>query len=264
MLNRRLILCALFGALTVLPTAVLAQQSIVTNASRERAREPYETGLAHLRNEALESAVKSFQEAVALDGTFDMAYYMLGRTHMALRNYVSAVQALQKCRDLYQADSTRQFTNKQERQRVLRDRIRDIDQLIEDTRSAASLPTNVTRRFQLLEQARQYEERKRQLQDLERNDTLQSTNPVPAYVSLALGSAYFRSGKLQDAEQAYLATVAVDPKVGEAHNNLAVVYMETGRFDQAEKAVQAAEKSGLKVQQALKDEIRKRKKAGSN
>jgi Flp pilus assembly protein TadD len=86
---------------------------------------------------------------------------------------------------------------------------------------------------------------------------------VPAYVSLALGSAYFRSGKLPEAEQAYLATVAADSKVGEAHNNLAVVYMETGRYDQAEKAVKAAEKAGLKVPQALKDEIQKRKKVGS-
>jgi tetratricopeptide (TPR) repeat protein len=115
--------------------------------------------------------------------------------------------------------------------------------------------------FQVLEEIRQLQERKRQIEDADRE--IPADKAVPAYVSLALGSAYFRSGKLKDAEQAYLATVAADDKVGEAHNNLAVVYMETGRYDHAEKAVKAAEKTGLKVQKALKDEIQKRKQAGS-
>jgi tetratricopeptide (TPR) repeat protein len=265
MLIHRFFSCALLLALfAVTPHLVSAQrQASVIDTARARARAPYETGLAQLRAEAYDAALKSFQQAIDLDATFDLAYYMLGRTHMALRNYVAATVALSKCRDLYQADSTRQFTTKSERQQVLRDHIRDVEQLIDETKKAADDPRNANYRFTYLENIRQYEERKRQLQDQERNDSLQGTNPVPAYVSLALGSAYFRSGKMQDAEQAYLATVAADPKVGEAHNNLAVVYMETGRFDQAEKAVKAAEKSGLKVQKALKDEIEKRKKAGS-
>jgi tetratricopeptide (TPR) repeat protein len=263
MLIYRLLPCALLVALVVpAPLSAQRQQSVI-NTERERAKVPYEEGLAQIRAEKYDEAVRSFQRAIELDSTFDMAYYMLGRTHMALRSYVAATIALTKCRDLYQADSTRQFADKSERQRILRDRIRDVDQLIDETKKALDNPANAQFRNTYLENIRQYEERKRQLQDQERNDSMQGINAVPAYVSLALGSAYFRSGKLQDAEQAYLATVATDPKVGEAHNNLAVVYMETGRFDQAEKSVKAAEKAGLKVQQALKDEIQKRKKAGS-
>ena len=263
MLIRRLIPYALLVALFA-PAHLSAQrQQSVIDTARERAKVPYEAGLGQIRAEKYEEAIKSFQQAIELDGTFDMAYYMLGRTQMVVRNYVAATIALSKCRELYQADSTRQFTTKQERQRVLREHIDDVELLITETRKAADDPRNANYRFTYLEQIRQYEERKRQLQDQERSESLQSTNPVPAYVSLALGSAYFRSGKLQDAEQAYLATVGTDPKVGEAHNNLAVVYMETGRFEQAEKAVKAAEKTGLKVQQALKEEIQKRKRSGS-
>jgi hypothetical protein len=44
---------------------------------------------------------------------------------------------------------------------------------------------------------------------------------------------------------------------------LAVIYMQTGRLEQAEKSVNAAERSGLRVAPALKDEIRKRKKGGT-
>jgi Flp pilus assembly protein TadD len=63
-------------------------------------------------------------------------------------------------------------------------------------------------------------------------------------------------GRMPDAERAYKATVEVDPKSGEAHNNLAVVYLTTGRIEDAERAVQAAEKAGFKVNQGLKDDIR--------
>ena len=52
-------------------------------------------------------------------------------------------------------------------------------------------------------------------------------------------------------------------RAGEAHNNLAVVYLETGRYDEADKAVKAAEKVGFRVNPMLKEDIAK-KKAGSN
>jgi Flp pilus assembly protein TadD len=86
---------------------------------------------------------------------------------------------------------------------------------------------------------------------------------VPSFVSMALGSAFFRLGRLADAEREYKATIEADPKTGEAHSNLAVVYLQTGRFDDAEKAVKAAEKTGFKVNPMLKDDIKAKKKAGT-
>jgi tetratricopeptide (TPR) repeat protein len=254
MSTRRFLPCAMaLVLLNAFPAFAQRQQSQFFDVARERATVPYDAGMAHLRNEAFDAAIQSFQEAIDLDASFDMAYYMLGRTHMAIRNYVAAAVALAKCRDVHLAESSRQFVNKQEQQRYRRDRVNGISARISALKAG---PQN----FQVLEEIRQLEERKRQIEDADREIT--PDRAVPAYVSLALGSAYFRSGKLQDAERAYLATVAADPKVAEAHNNLAVVYMETGRYEQAEKAVKAAEKAGLRVN-ALKDEIQKRKKTGS-
>ena len=49
----------------------------------------------------------------------------------------------------------------------------------------------------------------------------------------------------------------------EAYSNLAVVYLQTGRFDEAERAVKSAEKVGFKVNPMLKEDIAAKKKAGS-
>jgi len=240
--------------LTGAPVAAQRQQSLQVDAGRERARPAYTAGMGHLRVEAFDAAAKAFQEAIELDPTFDMAYYMLGRTHMMTKSYASAIVALAKCRDLHLAESSTQLLTKQEVQQNRRERIGEINDRISALQMA---PQNQ----QVRNEIRMLEERKRQIEDAERQ--LTPERAVPAFVSLSLGSAYFRAGKLAEAEQAYLATLAADPKVGEAHSNLAVVYMETGRYNEAERALKEAEKTGFKVQPALKEEIAKRKRAGS-
>jgi len=75
---------------------------------------------------------------------------------------------------------------------------------------------------------------------------------------LSLGSAYFRSGKLADAETQYKEAIASDPRSGEAHSNLAVVYLETERFAEALAEINAAKKTGFKVNPELEKAIRER------
>jgi Tfp pilus assembly protein PilF len=85
---------------------------------------------------------------------------------------------------------------------------------------------------------------------------------TPSEVSLAIGSAYFRAGDAAEAETSYLAAINVNPRMGEAHNNLAVIYMINGRLDEAEKEVRLAEQAGFKVNPMLKEDLKKRR-AGS-
>ena len=223
--------------------------------SRERAQPSYDAGLAHMQNESFEAAVDSFRGAIIIDPSFEMAHYMLGRVQLMLRQYASATNSLVKARDLFAAQANEHFDTKADLQRHRRERINEM------TNEIARLQQARQQTPQVQEQIRQYTERRRQIQDADRESGLTPQQAVPAFVSLSLGSAYFRSGKLGDAEQAYLAAIAADSKMGEAHNNLAVVYMETGRLDQAEKSLKAAEKSGMRVSPALKDEIAKRRKS---
>lgn len=78
---------------------------------------------------------------------------------------------------------------------------------------------------------------------------------VPAEVSLALGSAYFRNGQLPDAEREWKAAIAVDPGMGAAHNNLAALYAMTGRQDEAREQIRAAERAGYTVHAQLMQEV---------
>jgi tetratricopeptide (TPR) repeat protein len=245
----------LASALVAAVTAGLAAQDITQEAIRQRALIPYRLGFDHMSNEAFDEAAREFQQATKTDPTFEMAHYMLGRANLARKRYVEAVAALNDARRLYRLQSGRQFSSAQDAQRFRRDTITEIDEYIRQLQ-------NRRQTSQTIEQIRQLNERRRQLQNaVSRGNNMTLEIAVPSYVSLSLGSAYFRMGNLAEAEQAYLEAIQADPKTGEAHNNLAVVYFETGRYAEADRALRAAEKAGIRVHPDLKKQIAARVKS---
>ena len=237
-------------AVMLLAPAVPAQ----TQADRERARIQNKLAWEDMRAEQWERAIKSFQAAIAIDPSFEIPYYGLGRAHMAMKNFQFAIDSYEKCRDLFRAQAGRQFTNVQEAQRYRRDRITEIDEQVRQVQSMRPSAQQSDMLRQLQDQRRDIEE------SLTRGNDATLASTVPAYVSLALGSAYFRAGRLSDAEREYKATVESDRKSGEAHSNLAVVYLETERFDLALSSIQAAKKTGFKVNPELERAIRSKVK----
>jgi hypothetical protein len=70
------------------------------------------------------------------------------------------------------------------------------------------------------------------------------------------GARTFAPSNGPSAEREYKAANAVDPKSGKAFNNLAVVYLQTGRARETDEAVRSAEKAGYKVHPQLKADIK--------
>jgi tetratricopeptide (TPR) repeat protein len=178
-----------------------------------------------------------------------MAHYGLGQVYMGTRRFPAAVKAFLACREAFVANSALLLTRDLAAQRQLDDQIRILEDektLMATGRVKSMLsggPAELDRRITDL--------RSRRFRDAK-------VLPVtPAWISLALGSAYFRSGSMTDAEREYRETLKADPKIGEANNNLAVVYLETGRFSEADAAIKAAEKSGFRVNPQLKEDVKK-------
>ena len=67
---------------------------------RDRARIENRLGWDQMKAESWEAAARSFQRAIDIDEEFEMPYYGLGRSNMAMKKYISAIAAYAKCRDL--------------------------------------------------------------------------------------------------------------------------------------------------------------------
>jgi tetratricopeptide (TPR) repeat protein len=225
-------------------------QQQTAERQRERARQSYRAGWDHMRTESWQEAAKSFQLAIDTFSDYEDAYYGLGLANMKLKKYAEAIAAYTRCKDLYTALAGREFTNRQDAQRYRQDRLTQLD---EDIRQSQSGPQSLGSQ----ERTRQLQEQRRQVQEYaQRGNNLAVGNTVPAFVHVALGSAYFRTEQWEYAEREYKAAIAVDPKSGEAHNNLAVVYLQTGRYKEADDEVRAAERAGFKVHPQLKQDIK--------
>ncbi len=239
----RRITLALVAVVFVLASGLGAQQ-LADAQSRREAIMLYRTGMEFFTAEKFELAAEEFTKATHKDPLFTLAHYQAGQSYMNLKRYASAIQAFQRCieasRALYGLAETNRFAVEKARD----DEIREMRETINKLQQSGH-PLLATRAEQ-------------HMIDLEKQRTsLSGGFHPPAEALLSLGSAHFRSGDREAAETEWKAALQVNPKLGEASNNLAVVYLESGRYPEAEAAIKAAEKSGFRVNPQLKQDLKK-------
>lgn len=239
----RAVTVVLLCCATALP--VIAQRPI--DSAGRQAFQHYRNGQELLQDEQFEKAVTEFRAAIELDPLLTLAHYGLGQSFMALKRYASAVIAFTGCRDAYERIFALRQLDSVASDRRIDDELREL----RDTVSAAR-----GGRFKMQGVETQITRLEARIDDLERmRNAAVGRFFVPAELSLALGSARFRSGQLVEAEQDWLAAVAVNPRFGEAHNNLAALYLMSQRKKEAADAVRAAERARFRVNPQLKSDI---------
>ena len=197
-----------------------------------------------MSSERFDKAVEAFTSATEKDPLMILAHYQRGQAHMALKQFGSALQSYRSCIEAMQTLHGLAQSNKFEVDRQRQETIRELrTELSSTTQKIDNLKrTMLEQRIHDLEQER-----------TNYNDAFRA----PAFVLLAMGSAHFRNGERDAAEAEWKAAVNADPKLGEAHNNLAVIYMMKGQKAEAENSVKLAEKAGFKVNPQLKTDIKK-------
>jgi len=220
-----------------------ATAQIVDDTKQQEALREYRAGLEFMSAEQFERAEPHFREAIRLNPLLTLAHYELGRTYMALQRYASAIQAYVGCRDAYERiaglEQTEAVGVDRMREREIQE-LRDSISILKSGRVTSAGNSSVDHTIT------QIESRISQL-EMQRQRDVTGDVKVPAEVVMALGSAYLRNGSVEDAEREYLAAVELNDRFGEAHNNLAVIYMMTRRYEQALASARKAERNGFHV-----------------
>lgn len=239
--------------------ALLASSSL--HAQRRFIESPaaplYREGMKLLADEHWAEAAGLFERSIDLDAQYALAFYGLGRARIGQKQYVAAVSALERCAALYRDFAAGSTTQKMSLSQRRQDQILE---LRDHLRMLQSGPQTIARQAE----AERILELIRDLERAMHEGITDISVRVPAFVSLSLGSAHFRRGAMGEAEREYRNAIKANPKMGEAHNNLAVVLLLTGRPEEAEKRVKEAEKRGFRVPSAVKDDIKRAKAAAQS
>jgi len=220
---------------------------------RTEAQVHFRKGDDAFQAERFEEAEREFRTAIGLDPLLTLAHYRLGQAFMSERRYPDAIQAFEGCRHAFLEiariglqDAGELDRRRTEEIAALRD---SIAMLQRNDRLAAQNQNNI----------RRMEDRVRDLERVRQSGD--AGVAVPAEVPFSLGSAHFRAGSLPEAEHEYLEALKINPGLGEAHSNLAVVYLMTNRIEDAWRQLKAAEKAGVAVHPGLKKDIESRRSA---
>jgi protein O-GlcNAc transferase len=216
----------------------------------QRAKQHDTSGWKALEGGHADTALAEFQAALQINPEYADALHGLGKANMALQRYPDAVSALERCRQSYlhggSADAERRMIETSARQT-------QIDKLKQELARAQQNPDQTIGSNNYQANLRQ------QIHDLESvrdpGPVVAEEGSVPAFISLALGSAYFRVDRLPDAEHMFRDALAADPKFGEAHSNLALVCLLTGRAKEADEHIRLAEEAKFKVNPELKRRV---------
>jgi len=228
--------------------AVPARAQTADQVHRAEAIRLFRVGQELLQGEQFERAIEAFSDAVKNDELLSIAHYGIGQANMNLRRYASAAKGYLACIEAMRKLHDLQVTDKFAADKRREEEISELKTVLNgSTRNSSILAVT------------QFEQRLRDLEDQKRSIGV-AFRP-PSEVLLALGSAQFRNGDRDGAEANWKAAVDVNPKYGEAHNNLAVIYMQTGRFTEAEQELKLAEKNGFNVNPQFKTDLKERQKA---
>ena len=218
------------------------------NPATVQAQQRLREGQQLLSKDSFEEAARAFQQAIELDPLLLTAHLGLGKARMALKEYPAAIAAFEAAREAYHKGVAGNEDRRVQAQNAREDRIRLLEARIRDSPERSGV---IGGREGGQRQALEVE-----LQELERlrEEDKRPPQPPPGLL-LSLGSAFFRSGRLADAEREYRAALEAQPTLGEARSNLAVVLLITGRPAEAKEQLKLAEKSGFKPPAGLKRDI---------
>ncbi len=216
-------------------------------------------------------------------------YFEDGKKHFLKEEYRKAEKELKKCLDKMPEHSGACFFLSQ-----ISDKKGNLDQALEQIEKAKEnfarmvrIKTNIEQLyiFELQEQRSQKEERLRELQQGLSNvapqdrSKIQSaigaiegeiatinsrlTKPIPTEEEMPAdyfylhGNIFFKLRKLEEAYAQYQEAIRINPKYGEAYNNLANLYYMSKQYQKALDCLNQAEASGAEVNPAFKKAVLK-------
>lgn len=211
------------------------------------ARTHYEKGMKRIARGDEAGGEQEILRAVEAFPDLPEAHIQLGNLSMKRKNFLEALERYDRARQAFVNLHGMSRERTIERRRRLQESIDLLQERIDDLRRSQApgdqrLVDQETLRLDKLRQ----ELLKTQPED---------TDPVPPEVFFLLGTARMNLERFDEAIRDFEAALSRRSAYGEAHNNLAVIYLYRKDYPRAWKHVHAAELAGVRVNPQFRAEL---------
>jgi pentatricopeptide repeat protein len=194
-----------------------------------------------------EAARRELDKAISAMPQYSYAHLLMAKSWYLSKRYDEALPAIERAETAWREFAGIAADAKSDhgealirRRRGLQDQINALQQ---DFRQAATQQQRV--------QIQNYiTTLQQQIDEIDRDQASRGPTELavlPAEYSFVHGNILLRMNRLIDAEPQYLRAIETNPKYGEAFNNLASLYFQAGRLEEARSVLQQARGRGLPI-----------------
>ncbi len=232
-------------------TAALAQSEIGEHQIH-KAQHFSAKGSRALRAGNFGAALPMFQKALQAVPAFPDAHMGLGHVALKEQSYEQALRAYRDAEEGYTRLADALFRRRSEAYDEAQEQIRNLQQELGELRARQNR-VGSTQEAPGLEMLR-IEQAIAHLELIKRPEQGE-TVIVPAEVPFFIGNALMHLGRLEEAIDAWRATVRRDPGFAPVYNNLAVALWKSGRVAEARACIARAEALGIVPNPAFKADL---------
>jgi tetratricopeptide (TPR) repeat protein len=250
--------------ITVLALPLLAQKDFNMDEKKliecfKRANPLYLDGANQFAKGALDKAEKKLLAALAIMPEHADAYYVLAQIHLKRKELPQALDSITVAEKNYAANAQfHTFTYQQ-----YLDRLRQQRQELEARRgqvqdALSGIPVSrADPNFKRDSLAGEIQTLTHSIQiiDSRLNSPIPPTFEVPAEYFYIHGNVFYQMGRPLDAAAQYREAIRLDPRLGSAYNNLALVLFSQGNYQEALDCLSKAEGTGVKINPDFKKAV---------
>jgi len=224
----------------------------------------YEKGKMYFIREDYKKAKKEFEKILEKLPEHADAHFFLSQVLYKEGDLEEALNHVEKAKANYEYSAVMKIKMAQ----VSKQKLEEKKQAFED--NIGELEDQIANLPQASEVGDEVEDRKKRIQtkidkikkQIENIDTqlslpLPREEEMPAEYCYLNGNIYFKMKKFQEAHDQYQETIRLDPKHGDAYNNLAALYFQVKQYQKAMDYLNQAEENGAKVNPEFKKTVLK-------
>jgi len=214
----------------------------------------FEKGQAHFLEGKWKNSEKELKECLQKMPEHADAYFYLAQLFYRYKNYQQALDYIFKAKANYKILAKMKINFEHLRILDLQKKKNALEGRLSTLREYLAKATSRDQRSKLQSAIANAENEKTTI-DNRLNRPLPSPEQIPADYYYFHGNVLFRLKRFQEAYDQYRETIRINPKHGEAYNNLANLYYMARKYQKALDYLNMAEENGAKINPAFKKAV---------